>query len=156
MGIVIRQATADDVRSLLGVEGESYPEPWDEETFHTFLAQQSTICLLAEHTDGDAADGAGVDGAGVVGYALGSVTLSTSQLLSIAVLPARRGERLAARLLTELVARCTHAGAASMRLEVRSANHPARALYRSFGFESVALRPRYYADDDALIMQLTF
>ena len=46
MGIVIRHATADDVRSLLGVEGESYPEPWDDETFRTFLAQPSTICVL--------------------------------------------------------------------------------------------------------------
>ena len=151
MAIVIRHATADDVPLLLGVEHASYPEPWDEETFRTFLAQESTICLLAEHTDGDP-----YDRAEVVGYALGSVTLSTSQLLSIAVLPTRRGERLAARLLTELIARCTEAGATSMRLEVRSANQPARALYRSFGFESVALRPRYYADDDALIMQLAF
>jgi ribosomal-protein-alanine N-acetyltransferase len=151
MGTVIRNATADDVPGLLCVEGSSYPEPWDEDTFRNFLAQGSTVCLLAEDTD-DAAHA----NAEVVGYALGTVALSTSQLLSIAVLPTRRGEHLAARLLRELISRASDSGASSMRLEVRSTNHPARALYQSFGFERVALRPRYYPDDDALIMQLAF
>ena len=39
-------------------------------------------------------------------------------------------------------------------LEVRLSNRAARALYGSFGFRPVGIRPRYYSDngEDALIM----
>ena len=45
-------------------------------------------------------------------------------------------------------------GARRMTLEVRASNEAAQGLYRSFGFEVVGRRPRYYSDDgeDALIM----
>lgn len=140
-----RHATLEDVPSLLAVELASYPEPWDDETFRSMLGEPSTICLVPEEPDG-----------AIPAYALGSVTMSHSHLHSIAVLPERRGERLARVLLQALIAECGQHGATSMRLEVRSTNRPARALYQSFGFATVALRPRYYGDDDALIMQLEF
>lgn len=140
-----RHATLEDVPSLLAVELASYPEPWDAETFRSMLGEPSTICLVPEEPDG-----------AIPAYALGSVTMSHSHLHSIAVLPERRGERLARVLLQALIAECGQHGATSMRLEVRSTNRPARALYQSFGFATIALRPRYYGDDDALIMQLEF
>jgi ribosomal-protein-alanine N-acetyltransferase len=37
-------------------------------------------------------------------------------------------------------------------LEVRPANAAARALYASLGFEATGLRPRYYGDEDAVLM----
>jgi ribosomal-protein-alanine N-acetyltransferase len=37
-------------------------------------------------------------------------------------------------------------------LEVRASNQPAIELYRSFGFRSVAIRKKYYQDEDALVM----
>ena len=140
-----RHATLEDVPSLLAVELASYPEPWDAETFRSMLGEPSTICLVPEEPDN-----------AIPAYALGSVTMSHSHLHSIAVLPERRGERLARVLLQALIAECGQHGATSMRLEVRSTNRPARALYQSFGFATIALRPRYYGDDDALIMQLEF
>ena len=41
-----------------------------------------------------------------------------------------------------------------MTLEVRASNEPAQGLYRTFGFQIVGRRPRYYTDDgeDALVM----
>ena len=39
-------------------------------------------------------------------------------------------------------------------LEVRPSNLAARALYGSLGFTETGVRPRYYGDEDALLMTL--
>ena len=142
MGRHLRRAEADDLAALLVIESASYPEPWDEATFRSFLANPSAVCLVL------------VDGPGIIGYALGLTSLAMSQLLSIAVLPARRGSGLATQLLDALVAECRDRGASCMRLEVRSANRSARRLYDTYGFSMIGLRAGYYGDDDALIMSL--
>ena len=41
-----------------------------------------------------------------------------------------------------------------MHLEVRPSNAAARTLYRSLGFRETGRRPRYYGDEDALLMTL--
>ena len=142
MGMHLRRADADDLTALLVIESASYPEPWDEATFRSFLSDPSTVCLVL------------VDEPGIIGYALGLTSLGMSQLLSIAVFPARRGSGLATQLLDALVVECRARGASYMRLEVRSANRSARRLYDAYGFSMIGLRPRYYGDDDALIMSL--
>ena len=148
----VRRATPYDIASMITIETASYPEPWGSDQFTGLLDDASTICLVAEErpTDVDGADRA------ITAYALGSVTMSRSQLLSIAVLPEHRGTHLATLLLTTLIAECRSRGATSMRLEVRANNRAARSLYVAFGFSTVALRPHYYGDDDALIMQIEF
>jgi ribosomal protein S18 acetylase RimI-like enzyme len=46
-------------------------------------------------------------------------------------------------------------GASEIFLEVRADNPGAQALYCSFGFEEIAVRPRYYQPDDvdAIVMR---
>jgi ribosomal-protein-alanine N-acetyltransferase len=41
-----------------------------------------------------------------------------------------------------------------VHLEVRPSNATARTLYRSLGFRETGRRPRYYGDEDALLMTL--
>jgi [ribosomal protein S18]-alanine N-acetyltransferase len=48
----------------------------------------------------------------------------------------------------------TSAGAKRVYLEVRPSNLAARALYGSLGFAETGVRPRYYGDEDALLMTL--
>jgi ribosomal-protein-alanine N-acetyltransferase len=43
-------------------------------------------------------------------------------------------------------------GARHLTLEVRKENEAARALYSRLGLAPVGVRPRYYGDDDALIL----
>ncbi len=54
---------------------------------------------------------------------------------------AERGRARKARLVT---------------LEVRAGNAPAIALYHQLGYRDVAIRPRYYAEEneDAIVMEL--
>ena len=41
-----------------------------------------------------------------------------------------------------------------MTLEVRPSNNIAQKLYRQYGFVACGTRPKYYHDEDALIMWL--
>jgi ribosomal-protein-alanine N-acetyltransferase len=74
-------------------------------------------------------------------------------LLNLAVHPAHRRRGIARFLLTTALVRARSQGAAVVWLEVRPSNRAALALYHSFGFEEVGIRPGYYTDngEDALI-----
>ena len=55
-----------------------------------------------------------------------------------------------------LVAEAVRRGAGEVFLEVRADNPGARELYRSLGFEEIAVRAKYYQPDgvDAIVMRL--
>lgn len=125
----------------MGVEVASYTEPFTREIFHDFLEDPSCICVIAER------------GGAILGYALASVNLQLSQLLSIAVKPEFRSTGVARRLLAGVMDFCRMSGAENIRIEVRSANLAARHLYNAMGFSLIGLRNKYYGDDDALVMR---
>ena len=89
--------------------------------------------------------------AGFVGIWL---MVDEAHIVTIAVRPDRRRERLGELLLCATVdlARAVHATAVT--LEVRLSNVAAQNLYEKYGFQKVGRRPRYYSDnhEDALIM----
>ena len=86
--------------------------------------------------------------------AIGGVSLGIeAEILTIAVASAHRGRGLGGLLLDELLAIADSQGSESVFLEVRSRDAVAQSLYQGRGFEDVGRRPRYYHDDDALIMR---
>jgi ribosomal protein S18 acetylase RimI-like enzyme len=89
-----------------------------------------------------------IDQAGAIQAMAGmkAVTGATAYLNRFAVAPARRGQGLSARLVTELIAIARHRGDTSMSLWVYGSNHVARHLYETLGFKVVDQRE---ADEDA-------
>ena len=77
-----------------------------------------------------------------------------AHIITFAVHPAWRRQRIGGRLLLAFLDLASDRGAHEATLEVRLSNLPARRLYEKFGFRPVGLRPRYYSDnsEDALIM----
>lgn len=71
-----------------------------------------------------------------------------AELLRIAVDPGRRGEGLAKALLAAAEADLAPLGIRDLRLEVRVANAPARALYAASGWREAGLRKGYYRDGE--------
>lgn len=138
---ILRRASVGDIDDLMIVETASYSEPFSREVFLEFLNDDSTICVVAER-EGQ-----------IIGYALAAINLQLSQLLSIAVAPEHRSTGIARRLLAGVMDYCRTSGADNIRLEVRSANYPARKLYNAMGFSLIGLRNKYYGDDDALVMR---
>ena len=95
----------------------------------------------------------GLRGPVVVGYGGMQWQVDEAHITTLTVdgWAGRRG--VGSRLLVELLREARARGAVSATLEVRTDNATARALYASFGFRPVGIRPRYYdGRDDALIM----
>lgn len=91
----------------------------------------------------------------LVAYAIYGFEGDAFHLLNIAVLPAHRRAGLGRLLFDEFLAEAQRLGAADVWLEVAVDNEAARAMYESYGFEQVRMRPRYYqpGDIDAVVMR---
>jgi ribosomal-protein-alanine N-acetyltransferase len=85
------------------------------------------------------------DGDGtLLGWAGVMVVQDAAEILTVGVVPTARRTGLARRMLADLLAEAVRRGAREAFLEVRVDNEPARALYRSEGFDEVGRRRGYY------------
>lgn len=92
----------------------------------------------------------------ILGFAVASLVPPQAELETIAVVSEAQRQGLARRLFAALAEELLRAGITEVTLEVRAANLPAIALYRSLGFVEAGRRPGYYADpvEDALLLTL--
>jgi len=94
-----------------------------------------------------------IDGADAYGAI--AVAGDVADLERIAVMPSRRRQGVARRLLDALCSAARSEGATRMLLEVAANNESAIALYTSCGFTTISRRAGYYRGGvDALVMQL--
>jgi len=73
-------------------------------------------------------------------------------VLNVATDPAHRRKGYARALLVQLFESARTLRARVAMLEVRLSNAAAIALYESFGFTAVGLRPHYYDDGEAALL----
>lgn len=78
--------------------------------------------------------------------------MDEGHITNIAVSPECRGSGVGRALLSELIAEAKLLEIESMTLEVRESNLVAQALYRSQGFESAGIRPKYYDNGEAAVI----
>lgn len=117
------------------------PPPWDEASITGLLAAPEIFVL----TD-------------VGGFALGRAIAGEAELLTIAVLPEKRRQGIAGRLLAAFEAEAAARKSEEAFLEVAADNEGAISLYLCHGYETVGNRPAYYTHPDgkrvdALIMR---
>ena len=91
---------------------------------------------------------AGASGGLAVGCLLAEVAGSRLHLLWLGVVARSRGRGASRALLRAAIVWAVEADLDAIALEVHESNDPAQALYESFGFVAVQLRPRYYPDGD--------
>ena len=94
-------------------------------------------------------------GGEVVAFAVGHVVADEAEVTKIATLEEYRRQGIARSMLTALLDKMRDKGALTCYLEAASRNAAAIALYKSMGFEEIAVRKLYYGDDDAIAMRLT-
>jgi [ribosomal protein S18]-alanine N-acetyltransferase len=138
----VRRLAYSDLPAVLSIERRAFETPWSLAMFVLELSKPLGICLTVTDRDG------------MVGYLVCSRYADVWHLMNIAVVPDRRREGIARRLLERLF---EEAGDdARYTLEVRTSNHGAIAMYEQFGFRRAGHRRRYYHDngEDALIMWL--
>lgn len=135
-----------DLNGIWAIEKLSFPTPWSRFSFLSELGHSLSHTLVAVPPRPRPRQ--------VWGYLIFWVVAEEMHILNLAVHPQHRRRGLARRLLSEGMNQARDLGARVAWLEVRPSNTPALALYRSFGFQEVGRRPRYYDDtqEDALLL----
>lgn len=135
----VRRMELSDLPSVMEIDAESLPRPWSLKVWREELESPFSFYLVLEE-------------AGEVMAHIGIKRIADElHVMTLAVHPGRR-RRGHARTLVE--AAISASPEAKVHLEVRPGNAAARRLYESFGFEATGTRPRYYGDEDALLMTL--
>lgn len=142
----LRLMTWPDIPALAATDAELFgADAWSEASWWAELAGRPRREYVVAHDD---------DGR-IVGYSGLDHGGDVADVMTVAVAPDCRGTGLGRRLLGDLIARAEGRGAASLLLEVRADNDPAKRLYETAGFEVVDIRRRYYQPDDvdALVLR---
>ena len=132
----VRDACLADLARLLELEALFPGDRLAPRQFRRHLASPRARLRVAE------ADGR------LAGYALVFLRRGSTvaRLYSIVVDPVARGTGIGVALLRDACAQARRAGCRWLRLEVRTDNAAALALYRREGFEAFGRRQAYYAD----------
>jgi ribosomal-protein-alanine N-acetyltransferase len=131
---------AGDLPAVMEIDALSLPRPWSAAIWRGELGSPYGLYLVIE-------DNGVVSGHIGVRHVLGELHITT-----IAVRPEYRRRGHARALIGAALA--AYPNASHVHLEVRPTNVPALALYESLGFSKTGRRPRYYGDEDALLMTL--
>jgi ribosomal-protein-alanine N-acetyltransferase len=127
-----------DVERLAEMQATCFHEPWGAKSLAKTLSLAGAFALMLRDTT--------PAGRVSVGFSIVQVAADQADLLTFGIIPGRRREGLAHRLLRETVIRASATGARSMFLEVAEDNLAALALYRQYGFETIGRREGYYRD----------
>jgi ribosomal-protein-alanine N-acetyltransferase len=141
--VVVGPMRLDDVPDVHEIERLSFRTPWPSYAFEQELRGNR----LAHYVVARASER-------VVGFAGVWLMVDEAHVTTFGVHPDWRRQGIGRQLLLNLVELSRTIGARRMTLEVRASNDAAQSLYRSYGFEEVGRRPRYYSDDDedAIVM----
>ncbi len=146
-GIRIRPMEHRDIQAAAEIDRISFTLPWPEGAFDYDVHQNpGSMPYVAESVGGT-----------IVGMIVVWFIIDEAHIATIAVHPEWRRRGIATALLRVALAAAIRRGAILATLEVRQSNIPAQELYRSFGFEQVGQRRRYYKDnqEDALILTVS-
>ena len=136
----LRRMEARDLPSVMEIDALSLPRPWSAAIWRGELSSPYGLYLVIE-------DRGEVFGQIGVRHVLGELHITT-----IAVRPEYRRRGHARALIGAALA--AFPDASHVHLEVRPTNVEAIALYESLGFRETGRRPRYYGDEDAVLMTL--
>lgn len=141
MEIQITHMMMEHLPEILKIEEESFSDPWSRKMFEDELKDDGRRISVAMTADGK-----------VIGYAVGWVVLDEFHLGNIAVEQSLRKKGLGENLLKEVLRLAGQNGCRMASLEVRASNEVAIGLYQKNDFKAIAIRKKYYQDEDALVM----
>lgn len=143
MKMNIRKAKISDLEAIKEIEDESFINPFTKEDLLYEISQNPVSNFLVLEKDGL-----------VVGFLDYWVTFDSATIDQIAIKKSERNQGFAKILLEKSINDLKELGEVSFfTLEVRTSNEPAINLYKSFGFQKVTIKEKYYDDgEDAIYM----
>ena len=138
----LRPAREEDIPALAEMERAFFPDAPAEDWLFRMLRDGRHVFLLWE------------DGGRVLGYAWYEFILDEGSVGDVAVAPEARHRGIGRALTEAMLADARARGLATLTLEVRQSNAPARTLYERCGFREVGRRRNYYEKprEDALLL----
>ncbi|MBD3274147.1 MAG: ribosomal-protein-alanine N-acetyltransferase [Candidatus Marinimicrobia bacterium] len=146
--LLIRQMEVRDLSSVLQIEETSFDNPWRKEHFLINLKvrtdARSWVASLNQK---------------IVGFIIAWYISASadeegeSHIHNIAVSPEYRRHGIGRSLLLKAVQKGTQLDCSVTVLEVRESNYEARSFYRDLGFYETGIRPNYYQNEDAVVME---
>ena len=137
---------AADLAEVAALEKSLYAFPWSIGNFRDSV-NAGYDCWTVTH------------GETVIGYAVLMIALDEAHLLNIAIASEWQNQGVGRAFLAHMIEVARSAGGQIIYLEVRPSNVGARHLYRTVGFQQIAIRPEYYpaihGREDALFLGLT-
>lgn len=146
MHLRLRPMSVNDIDQVAALDAlcfeDSVHMPWTRTMFEEELAAPGRSWWVAHDMDQ------------IIGVAGGMLVGDDMEISTVDVLPARRREKIASRLIARLAYDAQMLNAQSISLEVYEHNDGALALYESMGFVQEGARPNYYgAGNAAYIMR---
>ncbi len=138
----VRPMLPSDLPVVLRIAGASLPNPWSERIWRDELDSPFGLYLLLEE---------GSEAAGFIGV---KHVADETPVMTVAIIPGMRGRGHARALVEAALEAPASRKSRRVHLEVRPSNMAARTLYASLGFAETGLRPKYYGDEDAVLMTL--
>lgn len=151
----IRAATPADVPSIMDLELASPTAAhWSEGQYRELFqgASGTPRLILVAEQPAEERQGSQTS-TRKVGFLVARQVASEWELENIAVSPLDRRKGIGKSLLEALFSEARRAQSASVFLEVRESNHPARRFYEKAGFQQAGRRRGYYANpaEDAVL-----
>jgi tRNA threonylcarbamoyladenosine biosynthesis protein TsaB len=132
---------AGDAAALATLHAQAFERPWDATSLRGLLGGPGVFAFHAAS-----------------GFVLARAAAGEAEILTLAVVPASRGQGLGRALMRAAASHAAGLGAETMFLEVGTDNKAALALYRGLGFARAGARKGYYGGvsqvaGDALVLK---
>ena len=145
-GLIV--ATPAHAAAFAEIHRLSFDDGWSAAGFGRMLRQPNMLGLAAPDAE---------DAGGVCGFIICRLAAPEAEIVTLAVVPARRRRGIAGRLMAGAEEFLRRSAIKEWFLEVDAGNPAATALYEIAGFEGVGTRTGYYRSNagrrDALIMR---
>jgi ribosomal-protein-alanine N-acetyltransferase len=139
----IRRMSIKDAQAVAQLEAASFTRPWTLADFQYEMLKNPVARYVVAERDGQ-----------LLGFAGAHIIFEEGHVTNVVVSTAARRQGIGRALMEALIQYAANLGVAYLTLEVRAGNETAISLYRSLGFHKVAVRAKYYEDnqEDAWLM----
>lgn len=143
--MLIRQATRADLKAILTIENSSFEAERFTRSQLLYLMTKARGLFLVLELEEE-----------IAGYlsVLTHKKHHSLRIYSIAIDPARRGQKLAQELIEKAVDYARQLHLPALSLEVNTENSPAISLYARNGFEAVEILEDYYGKGESALKMI--
>lgn len=138
---MIKNIVLADLEDVVSLEKSCFISPYGLNTLKSSFSSSSFFGVIEKNKE-------------VEGYLLSTVVLDEANIDRVAVKNEYRNRGVASKLISYTEGELMKKGVKTVYLEVRISNERAIRLYTKLGYESVAVRKKYYDGvEDAFVMK---